>query len=211
MLLTPSRNLASNVSGKAMTNKMIHTIEFTFLFLAFISCSIKTNEIKQPNSIKNPQEDKWITHSDTVDAGFIMTFKYPKYLFFADVVDNCRCVGEKIKNEDKNLGIDSTNSRQWSICMQDTSDYTIEYIIDSWKSIFKGRIEEHRDSVTIENSKALRVILESSNENDPYRQLIYLKKYSTLFEIINIYKETNKDFELFYNSLRIDEYRKPSH
>jgi hypothetical protein len=187
------------------------TIEFTFLLLVFISCSNRTNEIKQQDSTNKTKTENWITHQDTVDVGFIMTFQYPDNLTFADVIDNCRCVGEKIENENKNQGTDSTNTRQWSICMQDTADYSVEYLIKSWKSIYKGKIEEFRDSVTIENLKALRVTLESNNKNDPYRQLIYFKKYSTLFEIINIYKETNEDFEIFYSSLRIDEFKKPSH
>ena len=77
-------------------------------------------------------------------------------------------------------------------------------------SIFKGQISELRDTIRIADTKALRVILKSNNKNDKYRQLIYLEKYSTLFEVMNIYEDTNEDFEKFYNSLTINETTKPS-
>ncbi len=176
------------------------------LLTTLISCS--TNTTKTAGNADST--DNWVTYCDTIPVGFVMTFKYPKNLEFADIIDNCRCVGNKVKNYDTNQGTDSTNTRQWSICMQDTADYSVEYLINSWKGMFKGQIDEHRDSISIADKQALRVILKSNNKDEPYRQLIYLKKYSTLFEIINIYEVTNKDFENFCNSLTINETKKPS-
>ena len=89
--------------------------------------------------------------------------------------------------------------------MQDTAYYSIEYLVNSWKKIFKGQVDERIDTLSVDHKKALRVILKGNTKDSPYRQLIYLKKYSTLFEIINIYETTNKDFEKFYNSLTINE------
>lgn len=171
-----------------------------------LSCSTKpTKTAENAESTEN-----WISYCDTVPVGFVMTFKYPSDLELADIIDNCRCVGSKIKNYDTNQGTESTNTRQWSICMQDTADYSVEYLINSWKGIFKGQIDESRDTISVANTKALRVILKESDKDLPYRQLIYLKKYSTLFEIINIDGATNKDFEKFYNILTINETTKPS-
>lgn len=176
------------------------------LLATLISCLTKTTKTGD----NTDSTDNWVTHCDTVPVGFVMTFKYPSDLELADIIDNCRCVGTKIKNYDTNQGTDSTNTSQWSICMQDTADYSVEYLINSWKLMFKGKIDEQRDSLSIDNVKALRVILKDNNKDAPYRQLVYLKKYSTLFEIINIYEDTNKDFEKFYNSLTINETTKPS-
>jgi len=186
---------------------MKYIIGLLFLFVTLLSCSTKS-------SMTTDNINNWVTHRDTVNVGFIMTYKFPDNLVFADIDDNCRCVGEKLNYnnpKDSAPSEDSTNTRQWSICMQDTADNSIEYFISSWKTMFKGQVLEHRDIITIDNLKALRVTLKSKNNNDPYRQLIYLKKYSTLFEIINIFERTNKDFETFYNSLTIEETKKPSH
>jgi len=176
------------------------------LLVTFLSCSTKSiKTAKETQSV-----DTWGTYCDTVAESFIMTFKYPDNLVVADIIDNCRCVGNKIKNYDTNQGTDSTNTRQWSVCMQDTADYSVDYLVNSWKGMFKGQFYESRDTISVANTKALRVFLKDRNKDLPYRQLIYLKKYSTLFEIINIDGATNKDFEKFYNSLTINETTKPS-
>jgi len=186
---------------------MKQLIAFVVLLVLLSSCSTKSSEIMLN---KDDTSKAWVIYQDTVPAGFVLTFTYPNNLVLADVIDNCRSVGYKKKNEEKHQGTDITNSRHWNICMQDTADYTVEYLINSWKEIFKKELVEKRDTLTIENTKALRVILKSDQPNEPYRQLIYFKKFSTLFEIYNIYEGTNKDFETFYNSLTINETRKTS-
>ena len=173
------------------------------LLVTLFSCSTKSIE-----TAENIDKIQWNIHYDTIDAGFILTFKYPNNIVLADVIDNCRCVGKEIKNEDKNQGTDSTNTRQWCICMQDTLDYPIDYFISTWKSLYNGQVVEQRDTITIEDLKALRVTLKSKTKNASDRQLIYLKKYSTLFEIMNINEATEKDFETFYKSIKIEEYRR---
>jgi len=172
--------------------------------IILFSCSIKQSEMRENISEINSQ---WLTYHDTIDAGFILTFKYPNNMALADVIDNCRCVGEKIKNEDKNRGIDSTNTRYWCVCMQDTADYSIDYLISSWKTLYTGQVTEQRDSVIIDNLKALRVMFKNGTPETSYRQLVYLKKYSTLFEIMNISEATSKEFETFCKSISVEEYQ----
>lgn len=173
------------------------------LLITLFSCSAKSPEI-----VENIDKTQWNTHHDTIDAGFILTFKYPNNIILADIIDNCRCVGEKTKYYDKNEASEKANTNQWCICMHDTADESIDNLISSWKSLYSGQVIEQRDTMMIEDIKALRVKLKSKTKN-AYRQLIYLKKYSTLFEIMNIYEATEKDFETFYKSIRIEEYRKP--
>jgi hypothetical protein len=184
-------------------------LTFGLLFISIIlACSTPSkdkNNIDKTRESKNLPKTKWAKYVDTVNVGFIMTFIYPDNLV-AENIQNGKCIGDKIEK----LENDITNSMKWCIWMQDTSDYPIEHFISSEKSVFKGQIIEHRDTISIDNLKALRVTLNSNNKNDPYRQMIYLKKYSTLFEIINNYG-ADKDFVTFYNSLTIDETKKPSH
>ena len=93
--------------------------------------------------------------------------------------------------------------------MHDTADFTVNYLISSWKTTFNGEVVEKRDTVAIGNLKALRVTLKSKEPSASYRQLIYLKKYSTLFEIMNVDESTSKDFEMFCESIKIEGYKKP--
>ncbi|MBL7889418.1 MAG: hypothetical protein JNL24_07700 [Bacteroidia bacterium] len=178
------------------------------LFLIFIlSCSTSSNKTAENT---NSVYFKWITYCDTIDADFIMTFKYPDNLV-AEGIENGRCVGEPIKTTDSSEDSDITNTMRWCIWMNDTTESeSIDYLISSEKSIFKGHVTEKRDTININNSKAIRVTLHSTNKNSPYRQMIYLKKFSTLFEIINNYG-ADKDFETFYNSLTIDKTKKSLH
>jgi len=165
------------------------------IVVTLLSCSTKSSNTKS--------DSQWITYQDTIETGFILTFKYPTNIVLADIIDNCRCVGEKVKNK----GADSTNTRQWCICMQDSIDYSIDYLISSWKSLYNDQVTEKRDTITIGNSKTLQIIFKSKTKIDSYRQLIYLNKYSTLFEIMNTNEATEKDFETFCKSIRIEEYR----
>lgn len=68
-----------------------------FVTIILFSCSMKSLE----TAIIEKDNNSWTIHHDTIDAGFILTFKYPNNVMFADVIDNCRCVGEKIKTKIK--------------------------------------------------------------------------------------------------------------
>lgn len=200
---------ASYITKVAVTQKDFRLLyNQDFVVIGFIDNDGKAQQYSK--TVKKGELDfltdvSWATFRDTVNVGFVMTFKYPDN-FVAENTQNGKCIGNKIENPENDI----TNSMKWCIWMQDTSDYPIDHFISSEKSIFKGQVTELRDTISINNSKAIRVTLQSDNKNDPYRQMIYLKKYSTLFEIINNYG-ADKDFETFYNSLTIDETKKPSH
>jgi hypothetical protein len=200
---------ASYIAKVALTQKDFRLLyNQDFVVIGFTDNEGKAQQYSK--TIKKGELDfltnsSWATFLDTVNVGFVMTFKYPDNLV-AENIENGKCIGDKIENPEGDI----TNSMKWCIWMQDTSDYPIDHFITSEKSIFKGRVTELQDTISINNSKAIRVTLQSDNKNDPYRQMIYLKKYSTLFEIINNYG-SDKDFEKFYNSLTIDETKKPSH
>jgi hypothetical protein len=142
------------------------------------------------------------------DAGFVIEFKYPTNLVIASEIDNCLCVGVNTKHYDENEASFEDNTRQWCICLFDSTQFTSDYFISSWKTAVKGDVLERRDTVTIGNLKTLRVTLKSKESSASYRQLVYLKKYSTLFEIMNVDESTSKDFVRFYKSIKIEEYRK---
>ncbi len=183
-----------------------------FLLITFFSCSTKSTETKTLDESQTENANStfnWVTYRDTVNVGFIMTFKYPDNLV-AESIENGRCVGEPIET-DSTIDSDVTNTMRWCIWMNDTTESaSIDSLISSEKYFFKGHVTEERESLMVNDTKALRVTFKSDNPNDPYRQIIYLKKYSTLFEITNNYG-ADKDFETFYNNLTIDETKKPSH
>ena len=187
---------------------------FGLLFLfEFISCTTATTEEKQTEQISNEKATtknfKWKTYIDTVNVGFVLTFQYPDNLV-AESIENGRCVGEPIKI-DSIADSDVTNTMRWCVWMNDTTEsQPIDSLIHSEKYFFKGHVTEQRETIIVHDRKAIRVTLTSDNKNDHYKQMIYLKKYSTIFEIINNYS-ADKDFEAFYNSLTITEYKKPSH
>jgi hypothetical protein len=154
-------------------------------------------------------QNNWIEHRAVYpDAGFVIEFKYPTNLVIASEIDNCLCVGVNTEHYDENEASFEDNTRQWCICLFDSTQFTADYFISSWKSAFNGEVVEKRDTITIDNFQAIRVIMKSNNENASYRQLIYLNKYSTLFEIMNINEATERDFETFCKSIRIEKYSK---
>jgi len=177
----------------------------SILMLLMFSCSII-----QSNSRKNfLNQNNWIEHrAEYPDAGFVIEFKYPTNLVIAREIDNCLCVGVNTEHYDENEASFEDNTRQWCICLFDSIQFTADYFISSWKTAFNGEVVEKRDTVTIGNFKAVRTAIKSKGLNASYRQLIYLKKYSTLFEILNVDESTNKDFEVFCESIKIEKYKK---
>jgi hypothetical protein len=151
-------------------------------------------------------QNNWIKHRAVYPgAGFIIEFKYPSNLVIAGEIDNCLCVGTNTEHYNENEASFEDNTRQWCICLFDSTQFTAEYFISSWKTVFKGEVIEQRDTVSIGNLKTLRVTLKSIEPETSYRQLIYLKKYSTLFEVMNVDESTSKEFEVFCESIKIEE------
>jgi hypothetical protein len=155
---------------------------------------------------------EWKIYKQTyIDAGFILTFKYPENIVVADIIDNCICVGERTKfYYEQDEASSEANTNQWCICVFDKSEYTGDYLANSWKEIFKNKFTEQKDSIVVNDIKALQVILKSNDKAEPYIHLIYLEKFSTLFEITNNDESTEKDFETFYNEIKIEKIIKPS-
>ncbi|MDP2234790.1 MAG: hypothetical protein Q8J88_00010 [Bacteroidales bacterium] len=154
--------------------------------------------------------NSWIEHRAVYPyAGFDIEFKYPNSITIAHSIDNCLCVGVDTEFYNENDASFEDNTRQWCICLLDTTEYSVDYLISSWKTVFTGEVIEKRDTVIIGNLKALRVILKSKEPNASYRQLIYLKKYSTLFEVMNVDESTGKEFEVFCESIKIIRNKKP--
>ncbi len=178
------------------------------IFLLIILCSCSTSQSKTKKKIL--EQDSWIEHrTEYPDAGFVVKFKYPTNFVIANEIDNCLCVGVNTEHYNKNEASFEDNTRQWCICLFDSTQFTSEYIISSWKIPFNGEVIENRDTVTIGNLKALRVTLKSREPKASYRQLIYLKEYSTLFEIMNVDELTSENFKIFWESIKIEKYRKP--
>ncbi|MDP4281646.1 MAG: hypothetical protein Q8867_05790 [Bacteroidota bacterium] len=179
--------------------------------LALLYCSTIPLEAKKGICKRSVQ---WIVYKDNIDdgGGFILTCKYPTKIALADVVDNCRCFGNKLKYnnpEDPDPPVDSINTRQWCICMYDSSETSVDYLVSSWESIYKEQVTEQRETLIIGDLKAFQVIFKNRTSDTSFRHLIYFNKYSTLFEIINTNKATENDFNIFCKSIRIDKYSKP--
>jgi hypothetical protein len=186
---------------------MKYLIVISLLALAY--CSTRPLETKTVHI----KDDQWVVYQDTIDdgAGFILTCKYPSKIALADIVDNCRCFGNKLKYdnpEDPDPPVDSINTRQWCICMYDSSETSIDYLVSSWKSIYKEQVTEQRDTLMIGGLKALQVTFRNRTSDTTFRHLIYLNKFSTLFEIINTDKATENDFNAFCKSIKIVKYSK---
>lgn len=175
-------------------------IIFCIVVILILSCSNFQNRPR-----KTINENTWLVHSVSFqEAGFVLKFKYPNNIIVADNIDNCICVGLRTEFYDENQASFEDNTRQWCICVRDPEEFSIDYLISSWKSLCEGKVTEQRDSITIDNVKATRIIFKSVTPEASYRQLIYLKKYSTLFEIMNVNEVTEKDFETFCESIKIE-------
>ena len=175
------------------------------MLLMFSFTIIKSNPRK---NISN--QNSWIEHrAEYPDAGFVLEFKYPANLVIADHLDNCICVGVNTEHYNENEASFEDNTRQWCICLRDTSEFSINHLISSWKPANKEDITEKRDTVKIDNLKAIRVTYKSKEPKATYRQLIYIKKYSTLFEVMNVDESTSEDFKLFFESIKIELYKRP--
>lgn len=183
-------------------------MNYSVSILLILLCSCSNNQSNSKKNILN--QNSWIEHRAVYpDAGFVIEFKYPTNLVIASEIDNCLCIGVNTEHNDKNESSFEDNTRQWCICLFDSTQFTSDYIISSWKIPFNGEVIENRDTVTIGNLKALRVTLKSRVPRIAYRQLIYLKEYSTLFEIMNVDELTSEDFRIFCESIKIEKYRKP--
>jgi hypothetical protein len=191
---------------------MNYSILILLFPLLIIQCDFKKNVINQNN---------WIEHRAVYsNAGFEIEFKYPDNLVIAREIDNCLCVGINTKYYEEDQASPDDNTRHWCICLFDSTEYTADYLISSWKDAFNGEVIEMRDTVAIGNISAVQATIKSNDpsssyvqfssiQSSSYIQLIYFNKFSALFEVVNQDELSSEDFEIFWKSIKVEEYRKP--
>lgn len=191
---------------------MKYSISILLFPLLIIQCDLKHNVINQNN---------WIEHRAVyANAGFEIEFKYPDNLVIAREIDNCLCIGNNTEYYEEDQASPEDNTRHWCICLFDSSEYTVDYMISSWKNSFNGEVVEMIDTVAIGNIMAVQATIKSidpgisykqfsSIDSSSYIQIIYFNKFSALFEVVNQDESSSEDFEIFWKSLKIEEYRKP--
>ncbi len=185
---------------------------FLLFFPLIIQCDNKKNAINQNN---------WIEHHAVYsNAGFEIKFQYPDNLKIAREIDNCLCVGINTEYYEEDQASPEDNTRQWCICLFDSTEYTIDSMINSWKKAYDGEVCETKDTVKIGNIDAIHVTLQSvdmrtsyikfsSIQSSNYIQLIYFNKFSALFEVVNQDSLSNEDFNYFWKSIMVEELRNP--
>lgn len=185
-----------------------------YLTLLVLSSFLFTHCVSK-KSIKN--QNDWIEHRAVyTHAGFELEFKYPNNLVIARQIDNCICVGINTEYYDEDQASPEDNTRPWCICLFDSTEYTADYMISTWKNAFNGEVVEIRDTVTVGNIRAIRATLRSIDpgstyiqfsgiQSSSYIQMIYFNKFSALFEIANQDELTSKDFEIFSKSIKVKE------
>lgn len=155
-------------------------------------------------------QNNWIEHRAVyADAGLEVEFKYPNNLVIARQIDNCICVGINTEYYEENQASPEDNTRQWCICLFDSNEYSADYMISSWENSLYCEVVAIRDTVSIENNRAVRATMKSKVSRGSYKQLIYFNKFSTLIEIVNIDESTSEDFEIFWKSIKIEKYKNP--
>ncbi len=147
----------------------------------------------------------YTTFRNKVNADIILTFKYPNN-WAAESRKNARFIGEALMPI---MDGSPTNSMMWCIWMYDTLQ-SIDSLIAVQKNSFSEELTEQRENIMLNRNNAVRITLKSNNKRKPYRQMIYFQKYATLFEVINN-DVASKDFDRFYNSIKITKRKKSSH
>lgn len=180
---------------------------FTLIFFACSTPGRKDNqgniaEIKSSSQTNNSADTKWATYVDTINMGFVVSYKYPKN-YVSEHFENAECIGKPIKATDDG----PTTSMDCSIWMDDTTegnvrpiDTLVQYEIDK----LKENVQQFKDTITIANVKGLRVLLTGKNDKRKIlKQLIYFTKYNTFFELINE-RLSEQDLQAFISSLKIE-------
>jgi hypothetical protein len=157
---------------------------------------------KLSTDIPTINDTNWATYKDTVNIGFVVTFKYPKQLY-AEHFENAECIGKKIKMVDDG----PMTTMDCCVWMDDISEGNIKAIdtlIQYDLQKLKTNAEVLKDTTSIANVKGIRVrFFDKKDKTKLLRQSVYFTKYDTFFEVNNNSLATN-DFETFLQSLRID-------
>jgi hypothetical protein len=185
----------------------------SLLTLIFFACStpdkksneqIKENtaEVKSIPQTNTATDTKWKTYTDTVNMGFVVSYKYPPNLV-SEHFENAECIGRPVLEPGEGPG----NTMDCSLWMGDIADGNvrpidtlIQYEIDK----LKESVQQSRDSITIANVKGLSVSLtDKTDKRKILKQMIYFTKYGAFFELQND-SLSEKTFQQFVSSLQIE-------
>jgi len=163
---------------------MIIKNQILLVFLFFC-----TNQIVAQRPSSNV---RWIDHSETINNGYTIHFKYPSYYKY-DWIENGLCLGKKDEKSEYN------NTMEWGIWM----DYPQNYQEPNPKSEgFKEYFIWKKDIVVISGYSGLRTILKHKYGQE-YREEIAIKLSNVVFTIVNSNKQS-EDFITFYKSITIE-------
>src|ERR1044072_125925 len=167
----------------------------SFLTLFFVACSTpykKENKKIQEDTVSinvapqanNAIEAKWLTYIDTINMGFVVSYKYPKN-YVSEHFENAECIGKQIKPVDDG----PMNTMDCSMWMDDIADGNvrpIDTLIQYSMDQLHQSVQQSKDSIIIADVKGLSVLLTGkSDKKKVLKQMIYFTKYNTFFELIN--------------------------
>jgi len=182
-------------------------------FFLFIACSTpdkgnktqikdSTNWVKATTTAVSSVDTNWVTYTDTINIGFVVSFKYPKHLF-AEHFENAECIGKKIKMVDDGP-MTTMDCSMWMDVISEGNVRPIDTLIQYQLQTLKVNAEVLKDTVVIANVKGLRArFCDSKNKIIVLRQSVYFTKNDTFFELDNDSLSAN-DFEMFVKSLKIE-------
>lgn len=154
----------------------------------------------QPTKCFGQNADGWTTYTENINTGLTLTFSHPDNTKVTSD-ENARCISRKI----------AKTNIDWCFWLADSSETSISESIAEEKKSFKGQTSIQSDTILIDNIKCYRVTLKSNLKDDPFKQIVFLTKFGTTFEIINN-SGLNTNFDKFCLTIRITKTEKnPSH
>lgn len=183
------------------------------LTLFFVACSApdKENKVQSqdtvtvrqvPTATAAKKDANWATYKDTVNMGFVVTFKYPKHLY-AEHFENAECIGKKIKMVDDGP-MTTMDCSMWMDDISEGNVKPIDTLIEYDLQILKVPVDVLKDTVDIANVKGTRArFFDKKDKSKILRQSVYFIKYDAFFEVDNAHLSTS-NFDVFLQSLTID-------
>lgn len=176
-----------------------------FYVTAFCFCSAPSKKVNEQIRNDSGTEKNWHDYIDTINMGFIISFKYPPNCV-SEHFENAECIGvKKDTNETNKPDYDGPmNTEDCSIWMDDTTearkiDTFVQFEVNKLKTI----VLQTKDTISIADVKGQRFILRDKNDKSKIlKEIVYFTKYSTFFELYNE-RLSEKNFIIFINSLKI--------
>ena len=181
-------------------------------FFLFIACSTpdKENKTHTRDSINlakpitttiSSVDTNWVAFIDTINTGFVVSFKYPKHLF-AEHFENAECIGKKIKMVDDGP-MTTMDCSMWMDDISEGNVRPIDTLIQYGLQTLNAKVEVQKDTIVIANVKGTRArFYDIKDKTNILRQSVYFTKYDTFFELDNDSLPAN-DLETFMKSLKI--------